>query len=64
MKIKEQTLKKMNRSHDKIVKVINEYNESLGTGFGLVEELETYLKSVKPNISNEDRNFNRQYKRP
>ena len=52
MKSKEETLKKMNISHDKLVKVINEYNESLGTGFSLVEELETYLKSVKPDISN------------
>lgn len=52
MKIKEETLKKMNISHDKLVKVINEYNEALGTGFSLVEELETYLKSVKPDISN------------
>ena len=52
MKSKEETLKKMNISHDKLVKIINEYNESLGTGFSLVEELETYLKSVKPDISN------------
>jgi exonuclease SbcC len=48
---KEQTLRKMNSAHDKLVKVIKEYNSSLGTEFSLVEELETYLKSIKPEIS-------------
>lgn len=48
---REKTLKKMNLSHDKIVKVIREYNNSLGTEFSLVEELDSYLKSVKPELS-------------
>ena len=48
---KEQTLNKMNLAHKKLVNVIKKYNKSLGTEFSLVEELETYLKSVKPELS-------------
>ena len=48
---KEQTLNKMNLAHEKLVNVIKKYNKSLGTEFSLVEELETYLKSVKPELS-------------
>ncbi len=47
---KEQTLNKMNLAHEKLVNVIKKYNKSLGTEFSLVEELETYLKSVKPEL--------------
>jgi len=48
---KEQTLNKMNLAHEKLVNVIKKYNKSLGTEFSLVEEFETYLKSVKPELS-------------
>ncbi|HEX7467948.1 MAG TPA: DNA repair protein Rad50, partial [Methanobacterium sp.] len=48
---KEQTLNKMNLAHEKLVNIVKKYNKSLGTEFGLVEELETYLKSVKPELS-------------
>ena len=48
---KVQTIQKMNRAHDKIVKVIKEYNILLGTEFGLVEELESYLKTNNPELS-------------
>jgi exonuclease SbcC len=44
-------LKTMNIAHEKIVKVIKEYNNTLDTEFSLVEELDSYLKSVKPEIS-------------
>jgi exonuclease SbcC len=46
-----QTIQKMNRAHDKIVRVIKEYNILLGTEFGLVEELESYLKTFNPELS-------------
>ncbi len=48
---KEQTLNKMNLAHEKLVNIVKKYNKSLGTEFSLVEELETYLKSVKPELS-------------
>jgi exonuclease SbcC len=48
---KEQTLNKMNLAHEKLVNIIKKYNKSLGTEFSLVEELETYLRSVKPELS-------------
>jgi exonuclease SbcC len=41
----------MNLAHEKLVNVIKKYNKSLGTEFSLVEEFETYLKSVKPELS-------------
>jgi len=48
---KKKTLKKMNLSHEKLVKIINDYNNSLKTKFSLVEELDSYLKSIKPEIA-------------
>ena len=48
---KEKTLKKMNSAHEKFVRVITDYNKSLETEFSLVEELDSYLISVKPEIS-------------
>jgi exonuclease SbcC len=48
---KEQTLNKMNLAHEKLVNIVKKYNESLGTEFSLVEELETYIRSVKPELS-------------
>ncbi len=48
---KDKTLEKMNLSHEKLVKVIMDYNKSLETEFSLVEELESYLNSMKPEIS-------------
>jgi len=44
-------LKAMNIAHEKIVKVIKEHNNALNTEFSLVEELDSYLKSIKPEIS-------------
>ncbi len=48
---REKILKKMNQSHEKLVIIIKKYNKLLGTEYGLVEELETYLTSVKPELS-------------
>ena len=48
---REQTLKKMNLSHEKIVKVIQEYNNKIGTNYSVVEELEAYIKRTKPEIA-------------
>ncbi|MFY9638559.1 MAG: AAA family ATPase [Methanobacterium sp.] len=48
---KEQTLNKMNLAHEKLVNIVKKYNKSLGTEFSLVEELGTYLRSVKPELS-------------
>ena len=48
---KEQTLRKMNLSHEKIVKVIQEYNNKIGTNYSVVEELEAYIKTTKPEIA-------------
>jgi DNA repair protein SbcC/Rad50 len=50
-KRREQTLQKMNLSHNKIVKVINDYNNKIGTSYSVVEELETYIKSKKPELA-------------
>ena len=50
-KNKEQTLKKMNLSHEKIVKVIQKYNNKIGTKYSVVEELEAYIKTSKPEIT-------------
>jgi exonuclease SbcC len=51
-KRREKTLKKMNISHNQIVKVINEYNKKIGTDYSVVEELESYIKSNKPLLAN------------
>jgi DNA repair protein SbcC/Rad50 len=48
---REKILEKMNQSHEKIVVVIKKYNKLLGTEYSLVEEFETYLKSIKPELS-------------
>ena len=48
---RELTLKKMNLSHEKIVKVIQEYNEKIGTNYSVVEELEAYIKTTKPELA-------------
>jgi exonuclease SbcC len=48
---REQTLRKMNLSHNKIVKVIQEYNNKIGTNYGVVEELEAYIKTTKPELA-------------
>lgn len=48
---REQILRKMNLSHNKIVKVIQEYNKKIGTNYGVVEELETYIKTTKPELA-------------
>ena len=48
---RESTLRKMNLSHNKIVKVIQEYNKKIGTNYGVVEELETYIKTAKPELA-------------
>jgi len=48
---REKTLKKMNLSHNKIVKVIQEYNNKIGTNYSVVEELEAYIKTTKPEIA-------------
>ncbi len=50
-KNKEQTLRKMNLSHEKIVKVIQKYNNKIGTKYSVVEELEAYIKTSKPEIT-------------
>ena len=50
-KNRESTLRKMNLSHNKIVKVIQEYNKKIGTNYGVVEELETYIKTAKPELA-------------
>ncbi len=47
---KQQTIEKMGRSHDKIVKILKESNKTLGTNFSLIEEFESYIKSEKPVI--------------
>ena len=48
---REQTIKKMNLSHNKIVKVIQEYNKKIGTNYGVVEELESYIKLTIPKLT-------------
>ncbi len=48
---REQTLRKMNISHEKIVKVIQEYNNKIGTNYSVVEELEAYIKTTKPELA-------------
>ncbi len=48
---REQTIKKMNLSHNKIVKVIQEYNKKIGTNYGVVEELEAYIKLTIPELT-------------
>ena len=48
---REKTIKKMDLSHKKFVKTITDYNNSLETEFSLVEELDSYLKSVIPEIA-------------
>ncbi len=48
---REQTLEKMNLSHNKIVKVIQEYNKKIGTNYSVVEELEAYIKIKKPELA-------------
>jgi exonuclease SbcC len=48
---REQTIKKMNLSHNKIVKVIQEYNKKIGTNYSVVEELEAYIKITKPELA-------------
>ena len=47
---REQTLRKMNLSHNKIVQVIQEYNKKIGTNYSVVEELEAYIKGTKPEL--------------
>ena len=54
---REQTLKKMNLSHNNIVKVIQEYNKKIGTNYSVVEELESYIKTTKPELAGKIENI-------
>jgi len=47
---RKQTINKMNLSHSKIVNVIQEYNQKIGTNYSVVEELEAYIKTTKPEL--------------
>lgn len=47
---KKKTIEKMGKSHDRIVKVLNNANKDLGTDFSLIEELGAYIKSKEPEI--------------
>ncbi|MTK64900.1 MAG: AAA family ATPase [Methanobacterium sp.] len=45
---KEETLKKMGVSHNKIVTLIGKANLVLGTKFTLIEELKSHIQTIKP----------------
>ena len=53
IKRKKQTLEKMGISHNKIVKLLNNANQVLATNFTMIEELETHLKTLKPETKDE-----------
>jgi len=46
--IKEETIEKISRSQERIIKVLKESNEALGTDFHSIEEIENYLETKKP----------------
>jgi len=45
---KEETLRKMGVSHNKIVKLMENANQVLGTKFTLIEELDSHIQRIKP----------------
>ena len=45
---REETLRKMSVSHNKIVKLLENANQVLGTKFTLIEELESHIQKIKP----------------
>jgi DNA repair protein SbcC/Rad50 len=50
---KKEILRKMGLSHNKIVKLLGNANQTLGTDFTMIEELESHLQTVKPEIKQE-----------
>jgi len=50
---REETLRKMGVSHNKIVKLMASANQVLGTKFTLIEELESYIQKIKPETKHE-----------
>lgn len=50
---REETLKNMGVSHNKIVTLMGKANHVLGTKFTLIEELESHLQTVKPKTKQE-----------
>lgn len=50
---KEETLKKMGVSHNKIVTLIGKANLVLGTEFTLIEELKSHIQTIKPETKTE-----------
>lgn len=50
---KDETLKKMGVSHNKIVTLLGNANQVLGTKFTLIEELESHIQRVKPETKQE-----------
>lgn len=50
---RKETLDKMGVSHNKIVTLMGKANDVLGTKFTLIEELESHLQTIKPEIKQE-----------
>jgi exonuclease SbcC len=50
---REETLKKMGVSHNKIVTLMGKANDILGTKFTLIEELESQIQTIKPETKQE-----------
>lgn len=48
LKRKKETIERMGKSHDKIVSLLKNANKVLVTDFSLIEELEKYIQSKKP----------------
>lgn len=50
---RKETLRKMGVSHNKIVKLMENANQILGTKFTLIEELESHVQTIKPETKQE-----------
>lgn len=58
LKRKNQTIERMGKSHDKIVSLLKNANKVLGTDYSLIEELDNYIRSKKPETEDQIQDLN------